>query len=99
VSYPEWEYKESPYFRAYLEDRVSKGVVDFILEHLKDREESAYAAGHFDGALKQLVGRFQPEIDEIRAELGTALGQAIPSDDHIIIGHVKNAYVLAGGAS
>jgi hypothetical protein len=36
-------------------------------------------------------------LDEIRGHLGAALAQTISSDDPIIIGHVRDAYLLAGG--
>jgi hypothetical protein len=34
-------------------------------------------------------------LTEIMGELGAALAQSIPSDDQIIIGHVRTAHTLA----
>ena len=36
-------------------------------------------------------------IDEVRSHLGTALAQQAPSDDAIIMDHVRDAYRLLGG--
>ena len=33
-------------------------------------------------------------VDEARAHLGAALAQALPSDDQIIMQHVRDAYAL-----
>lgn len=38
------------------------------------------------------------DLREIGAHLGAALAQAIPSDDAIIIGHVRAAYALVWAA-
>lgn len=39
------------------------------------------------------------DITEALAHLGAALVQSIPSDDQIIMGHVRDAYRLLGGSS
>jgi hypothetical protein len=37
------------------------------------------------------------KLGEIRAHLGAALAQTLPSDDQIIMEHVRESYELAGG--
>jgi hypothetical protein len=36
-------------------------------------------------------------LAEVRAHLGAALTQSLDADDQVIMGHVRDAYVLAGG--
>lgn len=39
----------------------------------------------------------EEQVLEARAHLRIALGQSLPSDDSLIIGHVKYALILLGG--
>jgi hypothetical protein len=39
----------------------------------------------------------EEKLDEIRGHLGAALAQSLDSDDQVIMQHVRDAFVLAGG--
>lgn len=39
----------------------------------------------------------EEKMDEIRCHLGAALAQSLESDDQVIMQHVRDAFVLAGG--
>ena len=45
----------------------------------------------------QVSGEEMCRLDEIRGHLGAALAQSLSSDDQVIMQHVRDAFVLAGG--
>ena len=74
---------------SILEKYMSPRELAPVVEMFDQADTRAWNAGWHTG--------YSSAMATVRGELGAAVGQTLPSDDQVVAGHVKTAYVLAGG--
>jgi len=81
---------------------VEKARLRLLLETFMSPAEQAPVVELIDSAISRTWTAgweqgYHAAMASVRGELGAAVVQTLPSDDQVIAGHVRTAYVLAGG--